>query len=47
LTATARRPPRFKVEPQAFGVMPVIDLDLMTQLVDELDARAAARKPTR
>ena len=44
LTGPAPRPPRFKVEPHAFGVRAGIDLDRMNQLVDELDARAAARK---
>lgn len=44
LTGTAPRPPRFKVEPHAFGVKAGIDLDRMNQLVDELDAHAAAGK---
>ena len=44
LTGPAPRPPRFKVEPHAFGVRAGLDLDRMNQLVDELDARAAARK---
>jgi hypothetical protein len=44
LTGTKPRPPRFTVEPHAFGVKAGIDLDRMNQLVDELDAHAAARK---
>ncbi len=38
------RPPRFAVEPHAFGVRPGFDLDRMNQLVDELEtAETAAR----
>ncbi len=37
------RPPPFKVQPQAFGVRPGIDLDRMNQLVDELEAAEAGR----
>jgi len=37
------RPPRFEVQPHAFGVKPGIDLDRMNQLVDELDTEDAAR----
>jgi hypothetical protein len=39
----APRPPRFEVQPHAFGTRPGIDLDRMNQLVDELDAEHAAR----
>jgi hypothetical protein len=38
------RPPRFRVEPHAFGVRPGFDLDRMNQLVDELEAREAAAR---
>lgn len=38
------RPPRFVVQPHAFGFKPGIDLDRMNQLVDELEAEEAARK---
>jgi hypothetical protein len=44
LTGKAPRPPRFRVRPHAFGVKAGIDLDRMNQLVDELEAEAAARK---
>jgi hypothetical protein len=44
LTGPAPRPTRFKVEPHSFGVKAGIDLDRMNQLVDELDAYAAARE---
>ena len=40
------RPPTprpFKVQPQALGVKPGVDLDRMNQLVDELDAEARLR----
>lgn len=40
---TPRRP-RFEVRPHAFGFKPGVDLDRLNQLVDELDAEAAARK---
>lgn len=38
------RPPRFEVQPHAFGFKPGVDLDRLNQLVDELDAGEAARK---
>jgi len=38
------RAPRFEVTPHAFGFKAGVDLDRMNQLVDELDADAAARK---
>ncbi len=38
------RPPRFEVQPHAFGVRPGIDLDRMNQLLDELHAAEAGRK---
>jgi hypothetical protein len=38
------RGPRFEVQPHAFGFKAGIDLDRINQLVDELDAEAAARK---
>jgi hypothetical protein len=38
------RPPRFEVQPHAFGVQPGVDLDRLNQLVDELDVAEAARK---
>ena len=41
------RPPRFEVQPHAFGIKPGIDLDRMNQLVDELEGEAAARKLAR
>jgi hypothetical protein len=47
LTATAPRAPRFRVEPHAFGVKAGVDLDRVNQLVDELEAHAAARKLAR
>ena len=37
------RPPRFEVQPHAFGVKPGIDLDRVNQLVDELEAFEATR----
>ncbi len=38
------RPPRFVVEPYAFGARPGFDLDRMNQLADELEtAETAAR----
>jgi hypothetical protein len=47
MTRKAQRPPRFVVQPHAFGVKPGIDLDRMNQLVDELEAEAVARKAVR
>jgi hypothetical protein len=47
LTGPAPRPPRFRVEPHAFGVKAGVDLDRMNQLVDELDAESSARKLAR
>jgi hypothetical protein len=38
------RPPRFEVDPHAFGFKPGIDLDRLNQLADELDAEDAGRK---
>ena len=40
----APRPPRFEVQPHAFGVKPGVDLDRINQLVDELGAEDAAEK---
>lgn len=37
------RPPRFEVQPHAFGVKSGIDLDRVNQLVDELEAFEATR----
>ena len=36
------RPPRFEVQPHAFGVKPGVDLDRLNQLVDELETDDAA-----
>lgn len=41
------RPPPFEVRPHAFGFKPGVDLDRINQLVDELEAEAAVRKPRR
>ena len=41
------RPPRFKVEPHAFGFKPGIDTDRLNQLADELEAEEAARQLAR
>lgn len=38
------RPPRFKVEPHAFGFKAGIDTDRLNQLVDELEAEEHARR---
>ncbi|MCY4002462.1 MAG: hypothetical protein OXF33_01955 [Rhodospirillales bacterium] len=38
------RPPRFKVEPHAFGFRPGVDVDRLNQLVDELEASEVARR---
>ena len=38
------RPPRFKVEPHAFGFKTGIDTDRLNQLVDELEAEEQARR---
>jgi hypothetical protein len=40
----APRPPRFQVQPHAFGVRPGVDLDRMNQLVDELEVEQTHRK---
>ena len=37
-------PPRFEVQPHAFGFRPGIDLDRMNQLVDELASEESTRK---
>lgn len=42
----AKAPP-FLVQPHAFGFKPGVDLDRINQLVDELDAEAAAAKVRR
>jgi len=47
MTGKAPRPPRFEVTPHDFGIHTGIDLDRMNQLVDELDAEAAAKKLAR
>jgi hypothetical protein len=44
LSGKAPRAPRFQVQPHDFGLRPGVDLDRMNQLVDELEAEAAARK---
>jgi hypothetical protein len=44
LAGKAARPPRFEVQPHAFGVRPGVDLDRMNQLVDELEAEESARR---
>jgi hypothetical protein len=41
------RPARFEVRPHSLGIKPGIDLDRLNQLVDELDAVEADRKPGR
>ena len=38
------RPPRFKVEPHAFGFKPGVDVDRLNQLVDELEAEETAKR---
>ena len=38
------RPPRFKVEPHAFGFKPGVDVDRLNQLVDELEAEEIAKR---
>lgn len=43
LTGKRARPPRFEVQPHAFGFRPGVDLDRLNQLVDELDVAEAAR----
>ena len=40
----AARPPRFEIQPHAFGFRPEIDLDRINQLVDELESEEVARK---
>lgn len=37
-------PPRFTVEPHAFGLRPGIDPDRLNQLIDELEVDNAARR---
>lgn len=44
LAGKAARPPRFAVRSHAFGFKPGVDLDRINQLVDDLEAEAAARK---
>jgi hypothetical protein len=41
------RPPRFEVQPHAFGFRPGIDLDRLNQLEDELEADERARRLAR
>ncbi len=41
------RPPRFKVEPHAFGFKPGVDIDRLNQLVDEMEADESARRLAR
>lgn len=41
------RPPRFKVEPHAFGLKPGIDADRLNQLVDELESDELAKQLAR
>jgi hypothetical protein len=41
------RPPRFRVEPHAFGLRPGVDPDRFNQLVDELEAEETGRKMSR
>lgn len=40
----ARRPPRFKVAPHAFGLKPGLDRDRLNQLVDDMEAEEVARR---
>lgn len=42
-----QRPPRFTVEPHAFGFKPGVDVDRLNQLVDELEAEEIARRLAR
>lgn len=42
-----RRPPRFEVEPHAFGLVPGVDPDRLNQLVDELDVEERAQRLAR
>jgi hypothetical protein len=37
-------PPPFRVRPHAYGFRPGVDLDRVNQLLDEIEARDAARK---
>ncbi len=41
------RPPRFEVQPHAFGFKPGVDLDRVNQLVDELEAEETAHRHRR
>ena len=41
------RPPRFKVEPHAFGFKPGVDIDRLNQLVDEMEADESAQRLAR
>jgi hypothetical protein len=44
LAGKQAKPPRFTVEPHAFGLRPGIDPDRLNQLVDELEVDDAARR---
>ena len=44
LAERREKPPPFKVRPHSFGFKPGIDLNRLNQLVDELEAEAAAEK---
>lgn len=44
LPTAEKPPPPFEVRPHAYGFKPGIDLDRINQLVDEIEAREAARK---
>jgi hypothetical protein len=44
LTGKQAKPPRFSVEPHAFGLRPGIDPDRLNQLIDELEVDDAARR---
>lgn len=41
------RPPRFEVEPHAFGLRAGVDPDRLNQLVDELEVEERARRLAR
>jgi hypothetical protein len=43
LAGKLARPPRFEVQPHAFGFRPGVDLDRLNQLVDELEVAEAVR----
>ncbi|MDE2789508.1 MAG: hypothetical protein OXI81_03680 [Paracoccaceae bacterium] len=38
------RPPRYRVEPHAFGFKPGVDMDRLNQLVDEFEAEEFANR---